>query len=221
MSFTGFPADALAFYEGLEADNSKSYWQANKHRYDSAVRGPMEALCETLDAEFGPLKVFRPNRDVRFSADKTPYKTHIGASGEGEGGAMYYVQFSSTGLFAASGYYMMATDQLARFREAIVDDRLGREIESLVDGLIAAKYSVESESLKTAPRGYPKDHPRIELLRRKWLTMGKTFPPAKWMHTKAAADRVRAVWHAAAPLNEWLDAHVGPSTILPADFDKF
>ena len=216
----GFPPEALTFYEGLETDNSKAYWQANKHFYDAAVRGPMEALCESLDAEFGPLKVFRPHRDVRFSADKTPYKTHIGAAGEAEGGAMYYVQFSSTGLFAASGYYMMATDQLARFREAVIDDRHGPEIESLVDGLITAKYGVESDSLKTAPRGYPKDHPRIELLRRKWLTMGKTFPPAKWIQTKAAVDRVRTVWQAAAPLNEWLEAHVGPSTILPADFDK-
>ena len=68
------------------------------------------------------------------------------------------------------------------------------------------------DTLKTAPRGYPKDHPRIELLRRKGLVVGREWPLAKWMHTKAVVGRVRDTWRAAAPMNEWLDAHVGPST---------
>ena len=75
-------------------------------------------------------------------------------------------------------------------------------------------------SLKTAPRGFPKDHPRIELLRRKGLFAGKEWPLAKWMHTKAALDRVMGVWRDAAPLTEFLDAHVGPSTLPPDDFHR-
>jgi uncharacterized protein (DUF2461 family) len=79
MTFTGFPDEGLVFYEGLEADNSKTYWTRSKDVYESCVRGPMQALVEALAGEFGPAKLFRPYRDVRFSNDKTPYKTHQGA----------------------------------------------------------------------------------------------------------------------------------------------
>lgn len=155
--FKGFPPEALDFWAGLEADNSKSYWTANKDVYERGVRGPMEALAEEC-AGFGSFKIFRPYRDVRFSRDKSPYKTHIGAVTEGEGGSLYYVQLSATGLFAASGYYMLAPDQLERYRAAVVDDRSGPEVEALVADLEAAGYEVGAhETLKTAPRGFPRD----------------------------------------------------------------
>src|SRR6478735_8355118 len=142
MGFTGFPAEAVTFYEGLGADNSRAYWQANKDAYTRSVRGPMDALVEEL-AEFGPFHIFRPNRDVRFAKDKTPYKDHVAAYGEGEGGTGYYVHFSATGLLAGSGYYHMAADQLERFRRAVDDERLGPQIEAIVgeltrDGLRAS-----------------------------------------------------------------------------------
>ena len=116
--FTGFPVAALDFYEDLEADNSKAFWAAHKAVYDDCVRGPMLALLAELEEEFGEGKAFRPYRDVRFSKDKSPYKTAAGAVTEGEGGEHYYVQISAEGLMIGSGYYRMAPDQLARFREA-------------------------------------------------------------------------------------------------------
>jgi uncharacterized protein (TIGR02453 family) len=217
MAFTGFPPEALDFWAGLEADNSKAYWTAHKDVYEQAVRGPMEALVEAC-SEFGEFKIFRPYRDVRFSKDKSPYKTHTGAVTEGEGGSLYYVQLSATGLFAASGYYVMASDQLERYRTAVVDDSAGAEVEQLVRALEASGYDVAAhDTLKTAPRGYPKDHPRAALLRRKGLISGKAFLPAKWLHTKAARDRVVKVWTDAASLCAWLDKHVGPSTEPPAE----
>ena len=73
MSFAGFPDEGLVFYEGLEADNSRTYWLEHRDRYESAVRAPLLALVEELAPEFGTPKVFRPYRDVRFSKDKTPY----------------------------------------------------------------------------------------------------------------------------------------------------
>ena len=79
MAFSGWPEEALDFYDGLAADNSKTYWTANRPVYDELVLGPMAELVEELAAEFGDTKIFRPYRDVRFSKDKTPYKTHIGA----------------------------------------------------------------------------------------------------------------------------------------------
>ena len=108
MAFTGFPDEAIRFYEGLIADNNRTYWQANKAVYEHAVKAPMTALLDEL-ADYGPFHVFRPNKDVRFSKDKTPYKDHIGAYGESEGGAGFYVQFSATGMIAGSGYYHMAS----------------------------------------------------------------------------------------------------------------
>jgi len=114
VSFRGFPAEALEFYRRLEEDNSKSFWQANKATFESAVKAPMSALCDDL-AEFGPFHLFRPYNDLRFAKDRPPYKTAQGAYGEREGGSGYYVQLSSDGLLAAAGYYAMAKDQLERF----------------------------------------------------------------------------------------------------------
>ncbi|MEO5722835.1 MAG: DUF2461 domain-containing protein [Ilumatobacteraceae bacterium] len=217
MGFTGFPAEAFAFLDGLTADNSRTYWQANKHVYDLALREPMVALLDEL-ADFGPFHVFRPNRDVRFAADKRPYKEQIGAFGESQGGAGYYVHVSRTGLLAGSGYYDMATDQLARFREAVDDEVLGPQIAALAGALVRSGLHVGAMSeLKTAPRGYPRDHPRIDLLRRKGLMASREWKPAAWLHTKAASGKVREAWAAGAEMNEWLDTHVGPSRLAPDD----
>lgn len=218
MAFTGIPIEAVAFYEGLQADNSRPYWQANKEVYERSVRAPFLALLDEL-ADHGPFQVFRPYRDVRFAKDKTPYKENIGAYGESEGGAGYYVAFSAAGLYAGSGYYAMHTDQLERFRAAVDAEATGAEVARLVAAVEKAGLRPGAMSeLKTAPRGYAKDHPRIELLRRKGLMAGREFPLAKWMHTKAVVGRVRQTWEAAAELNAWLDTHVGPSTLAPEEW---
>jgi uncharacterized protein (TIGR02453 family) len=225
MAFTGFPPEARSFYEGLAADNSKTFWQANKPVYERSVRGPMLALLAELEQPapgrhdgFGPFHVFRPYQDVRFAKGRPPYKTHIGAISETEGGAINYVQFSFEGMLAGSGYYAMASDQLDRFRRAVDDEHRGPEIERLVAEAEAAGYSIGAiGELKTAPRGYPKDHPRIALIRRKGLIVSKQWPYAKWMQTKAVVTRITDAWLAAGPVNAWLDLHVGPSTLPPPD----
>ncbi len=217
MGFTGFPAEGIEFYEQLDADNSRPFWQANKHRYDEYVKQPMLDLTEALD-DFGPFHMFRPYNDVRFSKNKPPYKTAQGAYGESEGGTGHYVQFSAAGVMVGAGYYAMAKDQLVRFREAIDGDATGTELAALVADAEKRKYTIGAiDTLKTAPRGYPKDHPRIELLRRKGLIATKEFGAPKWIHTKGAAKRIRDTWTGAADLCDWLDAHVGPSTLPPDD----
>jgi len=219
MAFAGFSTEAILFYEGLVADNSKLYWQANKATYDAQVKGAMVALLEELD-EFGPFNIFRPYNDVRFAKGRPPYKEAIGAVGEREGGAVFYVQFSAAGLTIGSGYYAMATDQLERFRVAVDDDARGAEI-AAISAKLAKKYTIGAISeLKSAPRGYPKDHPRIELLRRKGLTAFMSWTPQPWLHTKAVVKKVRDGWNGAGELNDWLDAHVGPSTLPPPDWDR-
>src|SRR5229473_1976923 len=131
MAFKGWPVEALEFFEGLEADNSKTYWQAYKSVYEQAVKAPMEALLLDLSGEFGEGRVFRPYRDVRFSADKSPYKTNIAAT-LSRGG---YISLSTTGLGAGTGMYVLAPDQLERYRDSVAKDRSGGQLAELVAGV--------------------------------------------------------------------------------------
>ena len=221
MAFRGFPDEAFAFYEALHADNSRTFWQSNKPRYQASVRAPMDELIAELEA-YGPFHVFRPYNDVRFSKNKAPYKEHIGAYGESEGGAGFYLQLGADGIMAAAGYYAMAADQLERFRRAVDADATGAEIEGIVTQLERGGHQIGAiGELKTAPRGYPKGHPRIVLLRRKGLMASKRWPVSKWMHTKAVVTRVRDAWEACEEMNTWLDLHVGPSTLAPEDAERW
>jgi uncharacterized protein (TIGR02453 family) len=207
VTFRGWPSEALEFYEGLAADNSKTYWTAHLPVYEDRVKAPALALLADLEPEFGPGKVFRPYRDVRFSHDKTPYKDHLGIWLEFGG----YVQLGADGLAAGCGMYQMAPDQLERYRRTIADDRLGPSLEKLIAGIEAAGVAVHGHgTLKTAPRGFPKDHPRIGLLRHKGLTTWQEWEPAPWMGTAAARDRIVDFLRLSRPLRAWLDHHVGP-----------
>ncbi len=208
MTFRGWPAEAVEFYEGLEADNSKVYWERHKSTYEQCVRAPMEQLLAALADEFGPGKLFRPYRDVRFSADKSPYKTNCAAT-LGSGLAVNYISFSAEGLSAGGGLYMPDAATLARYRTAVERDKSGAELTGIVADLHRAGYeTMAHEVLKTAPRGIPKDHPRVELLRHKGIAFMKNWPVAAWMGTAKAADRVVTALRAGAPLNDWLNRYV-------------
>jgi uncharacterized protein (TIGR02453 family) len=210
--FRGWSKAAIDFYRELEVENSKTFWTAHKEIYETEVKAPFEALSELVADEYGPLKIFRPNRDLRFSKDKTPYKTRCYAVTEGEGGEAFYVEISADGLVTATGYWMMASDQLTRYRAAVDDEQTGQPLERTIAELRTRNLNIEGHRLKSAPRGYPSDHPRIELLRHKCVAAMRTFEPAAWLHTGAAAERITEVWRAAAPMNEWLARHVGRST---------
>jgi uncharacterized protein (TIGR02453 family) len=219
VAFSGWSPTAIDFYVGLEADNSRSYFLAHKATYDDDVKAPFLALSELVTREFGPLRVFRPNRDVRFAKDKSPYKTAAAAVTEAEGGTHYYVQISAEGLYAGAGYYHFASDQLERYRAAVADGRSGPQLARALIAVQAKGLDTNHpDALKRAPRGYPNDHPRIELLRRKGCHGGKQFAPAKWLSTKAALDRIVQVWRDAKPMNRWLDKHVGPSELAPDEW---
>jgi len=215
--FGGFPPEAFRFYELLAAENTKAFWTQHKGDYDQYVRAPFEALATAVVDEFGPLHVFRPNRDVRFSNDKSPYKTHCGAVTEGEGGEAYYLQISSAGLMVASGYYGFAGDQLERYRAA-VDSKAGNELDRLLDSYRAEHFEIGGSALKSAPRGYPKDHPLVHLLRHKGVYVSKSFAVAKWVHTAKALDRIVTTWRATGPLHQWLNRHVGPTSEPPDEW---
>jgi uncharacterized protein (TIGR02453 family) len=206
MAFGGWPAQALEFYEGLEADNSKSYWTQNKAVYEDTVLRPMTELVEQLAAEFGEPKIFRPYRDIRFSADKTPYKTHIGATL----GHTSYVQFSADGLAAGAGMWHMEPEQLTRYREAVAADGTGAGLDAIIATMEKAGVEVHGHgTLKTAPRGYPADHPRAGLLKHKGITTWQHWDPEPWLQTPAAAERLQSFFRTSAAFCSWLTSNVG------------
>ena len=206
MAFSGWPEEALDFYDGLAADNSKSYWTEHKAIYEQKVLRPMTELTEELAAEFGEPKIFRPYRDVRFSADKSPYKNHIGAVIGGTG----YVQLSAEGLGAGAGIWQMGPEDLERYRAAVASDGPGPGLEQVIARIEKAGISVHGHGvLKSAPRGYPADHPRIALLRYKGLTAWKQWPVEPWLETAAAKDHVISFFRTVQPLCSWLTTHVG------------
>lgn len=204
--FAGFGEAAVEFYDGLVADNSKAYWTDHRATYEHDVRAPMLALLDACEPEFGPGKIFRPHRDVRFSNDKTPYKTHCGATVGG-----LYVQVGGDGLMAAGGHYRMAPDQVARYRAAVDDERRGNDLAARLAALTAAGLTVGGEQLRTRPRGVDPDHPRLGLLRHRALYGWRGWPPDDTLHEPGCLDRVVGTWRSLRPLTEWLDDHVGPS----------
>ena len=208
--FAGFSDRALELYAGLEADNSREYWARHKAEWEAEVRDPMRALLAGLEDEFGPAKLFRPNRDVRFSKDKAPYKTHQGALvpvTEDTVGVGFYVQVDAEGLLAGGGWRSHGTEEIARYRAA-VDGATGAELQRLVQRLEAAGFDVEGERVATRPRGVPADHPRLELMRARSLMVFRRFGAPDWLATPRAADEVRGAWHAVRPLADWVGRHV-------------
>ncbi|WP_031940026.1 DUF2461 domain-containing protein [Prescottella defluvii] len=201
--FAGFPTTALDFYEDLEADNSKAFWTSHKPVYDTDVRAPMVELLADLEPEFGSGKVFRPHRDVRFSKDKSPYKTHQGGFVETCPGVGFYVQIDASGLFVAGGHYAHTPEQLARYRESVDDERRGRALQRIVRKLESAGFDIGGDRLVTRPRGVAADHPRLDLLRHRSLTAGRNYGCPDWLDSVDATGHVQLAWRAMRPLVDW------------------
>ncbi|MGV8907464.1 MAG: DUF2461 domain-containing protein [Propionicimonas sp.] len=211
--FQGIPLAAVDFFAELETHNNRDWWAAHRSIHDLVVKAPMEALASELEDEFGPIKVYRPNRDVRFSADKTPYKDHQGLLAGTGTATGWYAQVSSRGLMVAGGWYAGAPDQVERFRHAVDDDRAGDALKHLVNHLETEDFVIDGEQLKTRPRGVSPDHPRLDLLRHKSLTAAREYGVPDWLDSAAALERVREDWRALGPLLTWLAGNVGDTTM--------
>src|SRR5438128_7522572 len=219
IKFEGFGPGVRKWFKGLEADNSREYFAASRDFVEESIRGQMEALLTERSKEFGgEVKMFRQNRDIRFSADKSPNKTNTYGVVYGSAIAAQglYASISARGLVAGSGYHMMARDQLDRYREHVDDSKHGPQLTKLVAKAEKAGLELWGDSLATAPRGYPKDHARIELLRRKALSLGATLKFGRGISRTDGLRFVTMTWRAAAPVTGWLDEHVGAST-MPTD----
>lgn len=209
--FAGLPAEAFGFYDDLAGNNTRAWWKQHRDTYESNVREPLTALVEEVAEEFGEPQVYRPYRDTRFSKDKTPIKDHQGAVVMLEDAIGYYVQISARGLMVAGGWYAPQGQQLARFRAA-VEAGHAAHVRSLVAGLEKQGWDVETNPLKTRPRGVDPEHPDLDLLRFRCLTAAKHYEPEPWLGTRKVLTTVRTGWRRLTPTLEWLADHVGPAT---------
>lgn len=200
-----FTRAAPAFFRELEQHNDRQFFTSHRDRYDEVIRVPMEALLAHAEERWGTGRVMRPNRDVRFSADKTPYRLSA-SMWAGGGTAGVYLQVAQGGLELGGGLYEPSGDQLARGRAVIA--RGGRAPDALreaLDALTGSGFEVAGPSLTTAPKGYPRDHPEIELLRLRHYAALRHLP------VTATLREIDDAWSAVAPLGDWVDRHVGPA----------
>ncbi|TNB70868.1 DUF2461 domain-containing protein [Arthrobacter sp. BB-1] len=209
-SFQGIPAGAFGFYEELQHHNNREWWQEHKDSYLSLVKEPLSSLLAGLEPRFGPAKLFRPNRDIRFSEDKSPYKTAQGAVASVQEGVGYYLQVSADGLLVGGGYHSHTPAQLARYRNSVDASGTGESLRQIVDAVAAAGFAVEGEKLKTVPRGYPREHPRAELLKHKSLAASVHLGRPEWLATPDAVQEVGKLWEDLRPLVDWVSRHAAP-----------
>jgi uncharacterized protein (TIGR02453 family) len=201
-----FGDEAFAFYEGLSADNSKTYWTEHKHVYEQSVRAPMTQLMEELAPVFGgDVFIFRPHRDVRFSKDKSPYKTLQTGFLEIDPGVGFFVQVDAAGLRVGGGFDARDRDQTARFRAAVDNPGSGTALAGLTGKLTKAGFTLGGKKVKTRPRGIDPDHPRLDLLRHEHIWASRLTDPE--LVTTAL---VRKDWQKLNPLLQWVRDNCPP-----------
>jgi uncharacterized protein (TIGR02453 family) len=203
-----WPPEAVVFLRELEENNDRAWFKANRRRYDAYLVEPARELAEAL-ADLGEPYFFRPYNDTRFHM-RPPLKEHLGVAIGYGGAGGYYVELSLDGLLVAAGLHRPAADQLGRFRAAI-DSRRAAGFERAVRTARAAGLALADPELKRAPRGYPIDHPRIDRLRLRELTLHRRHELEPWVHDRECDTRIRAELDAATPFLRWLADHVGPS----------
>lgn len=206
--FLGFGASAITWFKGLEKHNEKAWFDANRKTFEDEIRGPLSALLDEFASRHGgTVKIFRLNRDVRFSKDKSPYKTNNAGFVGRDGALGFYASVSSAGLQCGTGVYDPGKERLAALRAAIADDETGPELEAALEIARDAGVEVRGAAVATAPRGYPKDHPRIALLRLKQILLLRELGPKDTLDGRRPFDFALETWDTLAPARRWLEAH--------------
>jgi uncharacterized protein (TIGR02453 family) len=200
--FTGFTTEAFSFWKGLERHNNRDWFQAHKDQYEQAVRRPMQLLIEELAPLYGPGRLSRINKDMRFQKEK-PYKNYLAT---GLGGS--YISFSKDGLWVGTGIYKPEPATLRALRAAIADDSAGRELTRIIAAMTRKGFEVDTHArLDKPPRGYDAAHPRVELLRMKDIYVGKSFGVREVASANLPRDVAKAIT-ALEPFRVWLRKYV-------------
>lgn len=194
----GFPPEAVQFFAGLRADNSRAYWVRHRQRYRCCVAEPLAALLAELAPQFPTARVLTPYQDLRYSADRSPYRNHAAAlARDASGAAGLYLQLSAEGLLVAGGAFRMTRDQIVRYRAAAGQERAGGLLGALLRSLLNDGHVLSGDG-------------RRELTRRRELAAIRDFGTPAWLSGPRCAEEIAAAWHRLAPLSAWLAEHVGP-----------
>lgn len=231
--FPGFPKEALRFLKQLKKNNRRDWFLANKTVYETKVRGPMVELLTALQAPlkrlapeivYDPAKaIFRIYRDVRFSPDKSPYKTHISAFlcprfASGAATAGLYLHVDPEQALIAGGLYHPPSPELLAVRQHIASN--AKEIKKILSnpGFASRFDKLDGDQLSRVPRGFPSDHPAADILRHKDFTVGITRPP-EISEKPEFFDLVLDHFRAMMPLIRFLNAGIRkmPKKIVLSD----
>jgi len=218
--FDGFPREGIGFLKRLKRNNNRPWFEKHKQEYESSIKLPMQSLIASLHPHFqrfapefdiNPKRsLFRIYRDVRFSKDKTPYKTHAAAhfvlrgKPKGVEGSGYYLHIEPGEVFIGGGIYMPDNDQLKKIRSAIADHS-----DQFLSIVRLPKFKkifgkLEGEKLQRVPKGYDPDHPMAEWLKHKQFFVWIEWPESKCLKDKFVAE-VAEVYKAATPLVRFLN----------------
>lgn len=200
----------MDFYANLANNNNKAWWQENKETYDADVLAPLSTLLRGLEPRFGPGKIFRPYRDMRYSGGEGPYKTAQGMFLSHYADVGYYLQVGPLGLSVGGGYRSAAPAQLARYRAAVDASSSGTALEKIVEQLDSSGFMLAAPELKTLPQGFPKDHPRPQLLRDKTLNASRELGGPVWPEISSAQEQISRHWEQLRPLVDWVIRYAAP-----------
>ncbi|MEK6804961.1 MAG: DUF2461 domain-containing protein [Nitrospirota bacterium] len=216
--FQGFPKETFSFLSDLSSNNRKAWFDANKGRFrrvvEQSVQNFVAAMCTRLSHAFKDIehlegKVFRIHRDIRFSKDKTPYKTHVGIrfsedASKNCAAPFFYVQLEAERLLFVTGQKEFEGDALDGYRAAVLDAETGRALETLVNKMRHTGAGLQGEQLQKVPRGYPADHARADLLRFKGLYIESSLPVTQQICGPECVQVCLKQFARGKPLHDWL-----------------
>lgn len=218
--FSGIPKRTLVFLSELSRNNEKAWFDAHRDDYEQSFIEPAKELVEALAKPLKKLdpklhaeprvngSILRINRDIRFSKDKSPYKTHVAALlWEGEDkheSPAVYLHVSPSEVIIGGGLYAFDEARLDRYRKLVVQEKAGEALAHAVKKLEKAGLSLEGEKSVRPPRGVTPEHPRAELSKHKGLAAARTMKPGGYLYTGELADRAEEIAKAYLPLHAWL-----------------
>jgi len=212
--FQGFGAGVIDFYLELEQHNTREWFTANRARYDSEIATPLKALSAELETYYAPIRVFRPYRNTRFWPELPPLNEHaslVGGSGEA---AVWYLRVDADGLLISAGSWHPERQHLAHLRTVLASPAGASQAREVLAEAGAAGFSLEDEfALKTAPRGYSKDHPNIDLLRLRDFSLARHHQPGPWLTSPECLERITQDWQALSPWVSWLRSNIGSAQL--------
>jgi len=207
--FKGFGKGLIHYYLALEENNNREWFHANRNMYDVNVALPLKALAAELETNYAPVKVFRPYRNVRFWPDLPPLNEHASLIANNVGNAAYYLRVDADGILLGCGSFQPTKNQLTTFRQLADSDSGAKEIRKVLAKVQKSGFELNSENaLKSAPRGFDKDHPNIDLLRLKSLALFQHWAPPTWLYSRDCFTQITESWKSACPWVDWIRAHL-------------